>query len=118
MASTRNKNSLGDYKLEQTAMVKQSEYATYTHGSQGMAIQTNFAGDGLIHGRIASSQLSHNSCDIESFLFGIGSVNLVNPKHDPVPQITHLPSLSIIDKTPILLPKPLVVEPRQRILRD
>jgi hypothetical protein len=118
MASTRNKNSLGDYNFEQTARLKQTEYATYAHGSQGMAVQTNFAGDGLIHGRIASSQLSQNSCDIESFLFGIGSVNLVNPKPDPVPQLKHLPSLSIIDKTPLLLPKHLVIEPNQRMLRD
>jgi len=118
MTSTRNKNSLGDYQYEQNAMLKQSEYCTYIHGSQGMATQTNFAGDGLVHGRIASSQLSHNSCDIESFLFGIGSVNLVNHIPPPVPQINYLSSLSIIDKPTILLPKPLVIESNQRILKN
>ena len=118
MASTRNKNSQGDYTIEQTALVKQLEYTNYVHGSQGMAFQTNYAGDGLVHGRIAANHLSHNSCDIESFLFGIGSVNLVNPKPVPVPQLKQLPSLSIIDKTPVLLPPPLVIEPNQRILRD
>lgn len=118
MTSTRNKNSAGDYHYEQTAMLKQNEYYTYAHGSQGMAKQTNLAGDGLVHGRIASTQLSHNSCDIESFLFGIGSVNLVNPKPDIVPELKHLPSLSIIDKPMVLLPKPLFIEPNQRILKD
>ena len=118
MASTRNKNSVGDYQYEQNALLKQNEYYTYAHGFQGMANQTNLAGDGLIHGRIASSQLSHNSCDIESFLFGIGSVNLVNPKPTPVPELKFLPSLSIIDKPTLLLPKPLVIEPNQRILKD
>jgi len=118
MTSTRNKNSVGDYHYEQTAMLKQNEYYTYVHGSQGMAKQTNLAGDGLIHGRIACSQLSNNSCDIESFLFGIGSVNLVNPKPTPVAELKYLPSLSIIDKQTLLLPKPLVIEPNQRILKD
>lgn len=112
MASTRNKNTPGDYKLEQRNNIEINAYNTTTE--YGVPQQTNFAGNGLLPGRVASLQLSNNSCDIESQLFGIGSTNLVVPKQFIEPSIKQLPSLNMMDRLPILVPEPLVVERNQR----
>jgi hypothetical protein len=114
MASTRNKNTPGDYRFEQQSIQKQSEYKTYIHGPAGESTQTYFPGDGLVGGRFAPTLLSNNACDIESYLYGIGSTNLVNPLPELTPNIKSLQSLNIIQKTPLLFPNPLIVEPNQR----
>ena len=116
MTSTRNNNSLGDYEAQQIAIQKQAEYQTYVNGASGMASETYFAGDGLLSGRLAATSLSQNACDVESFLFGIGSVNLVSPKSRIIPEIHRIQSLSIIQKTPVILPADLVIMPNQRYL--
>jgi len=116
MASTRNKNTAGDYKLEQlqnTNIVNYDTYAPY-----GKPEQALFAGDGLIHGRMASEQLSNNSADIESMLFGIGSTNLVHPNAPITPHIKQIKSLSIIDRLPLYLPSDLIITADQRPMRN
>ena len=92
----------------------QSNYIQYE--SYGRPAETEFAGNGLLCGRVGSMALSNNSCDIESFLYGIGSTNLVTPYEKPALDITHLNSLNIYKKQEVLIPKPLVVEPNQRHL--
>jgi hypothetical protein len=114
MASTRNRNSPGDYQVEQIGYAKQCAYTEYKHGFSGSAYQTNFAGNGLLMGRMASVSLSDNACDVESQLFGIGSTNLVNPKAHVVPQIRPVESLSIMTRLPVILPEPLTIEHNQR----
>lgn len=113
MASTRNKNTPGDYTLEQRNNTLISEYTT-SEKSYGAPLETMYSGDGLLMGRIAPTRLSDNSCDIESQLFGIGATNLVTPKSAVTPILTPLKSLSIIDRLPVLVPEPLVVEKNQR----
>ena len=95
-------------------MHKQSSYATYQHGYNGRAIQTNLPGNGLLVGRVGNTELCNNACDVESFLYGIGTSNLVESYSRPVAQLKRLQSLNVIDKTPIIVPEPLVIEPRQR----
>lgn len=116
MSSTRNKNTRGNYESEQYALNKQSEYKTYIHSSSGKPTQTQFPGNGLLVGRVAPTELSVNSCDIESFLYGIGTTNLVKPNKPPVAEIRELKSLNVINKLPVMLPMPLVVEGHQRPL--
>lgn len=116
MASTRNRNCPGDYILEQKMNAGQSAYPVQT--IYGTAKHIRFAGDGLIMGHMPSNQLSGNSCDIESQLFGIGSTNLVQPKGPVRPDIHKLDSLSIIDRLPIMVPEPLFIEANQRPLRQ
>ena len=115
MASTRNKNTLGNYNAEQWSLNEQINYNTYK--SYGVPQSAYYAGDGLIHGRMASEQLSNNSCDIESQLFGIGSTNLVTPLPPVVPEIKPLQSLAIMNKTPVIIPGDLVVQGEQRYFR-
>ena len=112
MASTRNKNTIGDYDLEQKAKNRQSDYLSYLPFNQ--PTQTHFPGNGLITGRFGPTELCNNSCDVESFLYGIGSTNLVTPKENPIAEIKKLDSLNIIDTLPVILPSPLIIEGNQR----
>lgn len=112
MASTRSKNTPGDYQLEQWSYNTQVNYNTAAY--YGPAVQTYLPGDGLLAGNVSRTQLAHNSCDIESMLRGIGSTNLVTPMAPTVPQIKAIPSLSVIDRIPLLIPAPLVIQPDQR----
>lgn len=116
MASTRNKNTPGNYKAEQWSLEQSRVHQSYIHAARGQAITNHFAGDGLIMGWMPRTELSHNPVEIESFLYGIGSTNLVNPQSPPLPQIKPLDSLSIMNKTPLIIPKPLFIEPNQRPL--
>jgi hypothetical protein len=115
MASTRTKNTIGNYDLEQWS--NQSLVGYNTSIVYGAAPQTMLPGDGLLAGNVSRTQLSHNSCDVESSLFGIGSTNLVQARPEIVPEIAHLKSLNVIDRLPIMVPSPLIVESNQRPLR-
>lgn len=112
MSSTRNKNMPGDYALEQNSI--KVGYKYYTYDSFGKPVETHYAGDGLLPGRIAPTNLAFNACDIESQLFGIGSTNLVNPKSAVKPDLKPIQSLNMIEKLPVFIPEPLVVEKNQR----
>ena len=114
MASTRNKNTIGNYNLQQRQYHKTAEYELYPNSQYGVAYDTKNPGNGLLPAQIAGTQLSHNSADIESFLFGINTTNLVNPAPCLVPELIKLPDANIYEKNPILLPKPFVIEKRQR----
>jgi hypothetical protein len=117
MSSTRTRNTPGNYDLEQWAHNHKLEYFTYPHSQYGSATKTFFPGNGLVAGRVASTELSHNACDTESFLFGIGSSNLVNPQSQFVSKVKHLPSLSIFDRQSVILPESFTLEANQRPLR-
>jgi hypothetical protein len=112
MSSTRNKNMPGDYALEQNSI--KVGYKYYTYDSFGKPVETHYAGDGLLPGRIAPTNLAFNACDIESQLFGIGSTNLVTPKSAVKPDLKPIQSLNMIEKLPVFIPEPLVVEKNQR----
>ena len=114
MASTRNKNTPGNYELEQWSKGRQFDTKLYTHAPQGKAITMHYAGNGLLGGKMHSRDLAHNACDIESFLYGIGSTNLVKPKAPVRPELKSFDSLNVIHKKPMVVPEALIVEPEQR----
>ena len=114
MASTRNLNTPGDYKMEQKAYKDNLDYLTDKKNNYGIPDKIHFAGDGLLMGRIASESLSSNSCDVESFLRGIGSTNLVEPMSDVKPDIRNYKSLDIMNRIPMIMPTPLNVSKNQR----
>ena len=114
MASTRNKNTPGNYQLEKHAYTKRHDMLMYNNAPQGQAYQTNLPGDGLLPGRIAASSLSQDSCNVESFLFGIGSTNLETPKPALEFKPYYLDSLNVIEKKKTILPEPFGIEKNQR----
>jgi hypothetical protein len=113
MTSTRDKNSAENYALEQHSLDKRRAYMPFS--SYSVPPTTLFAGDGLIMGRIRNDQLSYNHTDIENFLLGVGSTNLVNPLPPVVPLIKPVASLTIIDRIPLIMPREMTVEKGQRL---
>jgi hypothetical protein len=114
MASTRNKNTPGNYCLEQRQYQQSNIYTSYANSQYGAAYNTRLPGNGLLPGQIPWNKLSYNAPDTESFLLGINSTNLVNPAPCFVPEITKLDSANIYNKSTILMPEPLVIEKNQR----
>jgi len=114
MASTSNKNTPGNYVLEQKMNQYIDGYRTYLHSAAGEAHTNHLPGNGLLPASNARTHICGNYCDVESQLRGIGSTNLVNPKTPVTPQFQSIASLSVMDKLPVLIPEPLVVEKNQR----
>tara|TARA_B110000091_G_C13723716_1_gene435953 strand:+ start:429 stop:782 length:354 start_codon:yes stop_codon:yes gene_type:complete len=102
MTSTRNKNTAGDYQVEQRAYIQQEAYCA--NPAPYVAQDTMLAGHGLIQGKLPDTKLSKNPNDIESFLFGIGSTNLVTPLQPVTPEINHLQALTMVG-----VPKPVIM---------
>lgn len=104
MASTRDRNTPGNYRMEQNINT--------AHVGRNIAHHETTAyypGDGLGPAKTARSALASNACDIESQLFGIGTANLVSPQPIVVPQLKQLKSLAVYDKPKVLMPEPLIV---------
>ena len=114
MSSTTNKNTPGNYKLEQQVNDQIKDRMLYINGASSEAYTNHFAGDGLLGGSNARNHLSNNYCDIESQLRGIGTSNLVNPRSDVQPELKYMQSLSISDRLPIIVPEPLKQDKDQR----
>ena len=112
MASTRNRNTPGNYCMEQWAYNKQTAYSTY--GPYGIADPAFLPGNGLGGSHMGKETLSYNPEDIESALFGIGSTNLVKPKPEVRPHLKSMDTLSIVNRVPLIMPRPLMVEENQR----
>jgi hypothetical protein len=97
MASTRSINTAGNYELEMRGLKKQELYRANVVSQKADSPQ--FAGNGLLHGRHAHSELSQNFTDVENFLFGIRANDLT--AHAPsqtmqcVPEIYMMQSLNI-----------------------
>ena len=80
MASTRNINTMGNYKLEQKSNDQFRTLITYKYGSYGPAYKSAIPdGGSAIPSHMSRDSLSYNPIDIETMLRGTGSTNLVNP---------------------------------------
>jgi len=114
MASTRNINTPGNYNLEQREFKQSETYTLYPNSQYGAAYNTRQPGNGLLPAQIPWNKMSYNAPDIESFLLGINSTNLVNPAPCFVPELAKLNSANIYEKGPVFIPEPLVIEKNQR----
>ena len=114
MASTRNKNTPGNYCLDQRQNVGQESWQLYKNGANGTAYDTRLCGNGLNPGQLPWTTLSHNPADIESFLFGINSTNLVKPAPALTPELKCLKSANIFKTSPVIMPVPQAIPKYQR----
>jgi len=134
MASSRNKNTFGNYNAEQLDYRRTYQHTTYVNGPNGVPVKTYLPGNGLIGAKCPLTELSHNardiemylrggmtanelnnsSRDVESFLYGIGATNLVNPRESMTIRLKKLQSLNLYDTPEVIMPDPLVVEANQR----
>jgi hypothetical protein len=114
MASTRNKNTPGNYCLDQKQYTDSSVWCLYANSSHGQAYDTRLAGNGLNPGQLPWTTLSYNPADIESFLFGINATNLVNPASTLTPELKCLKTANVFKMPDVIMPVPLVVPKGQR----
>jgi hypothetical protein len=114
MASTRNRNTRGDYDLEQATYKTSRIYNNYEHGAQGCAFRPSIPTIGLMPNHMPRNTFSKNSVDIETMLFGINSSNLVKPQKPVKPEFKRIPTSVFFDRLPVHMPKPLVIENNQR----
>ncbi len=114
MASTRNKNTPGNYCLDQRQNIGSESWQLYTNGANGYAFDTRLPGNGLNPGQLPWTTLSHNPADIESFLWGINSTNLVNPAPALTPHFKTLNTANVFEKKPVIMPVPQAIPKYQR----
>ena len=69
---------------------------------------------GVLHGKVPNNVLSKNSTDVESFLLGINSSNLVDPTPQFNAKLKCHKLLSFYPRLQPSLPTPLVIEGCQR----
>ena len=114
MASTRNRNTPGNYNLEQREYKQFENYTLYPNSQYGAAYNTRLPGNGVNPGQIPWNQLSNNAVQIESFLFGVGSTNLVTPLAPVIPELKNLGTANFFERSATIIPEPLTVEKNQR----
>ena len=114
MASTRNKNTPGNYCLEQREYKHSEKYTLYANSQYGAAYDTRMPGTGLLPAQIPGNEMSKNAPDIESFLFGINSTNLVEAAAPFTPELKDLCWANVYKKGPVYIPDPLVLDKNQR----
>jgi len=114
MASTRNKNTSGNYCLDQRQNTGIETWQLYKNGANGYAYDTKLPGNGLNPGQLPWDTLSHNAVDIETFLFGINSTNLVNPAPSLTPELKCLQQTHLFKSSPIIMPIPQAIPKYQR----
>ena len=110
MASTRTNNTPGNYCLQQRQYQESRQYTGYKNSAYGQAYDTKLPGNGLNPAQIPWNKLSKNSADIESFLFGINSTNLVNPSPIFVSEPNPIMYENLYQPKPTYMPLPLVIE--------
>lgn len=112
MASTRNRNTPGDYNLEKQKYDNALKYNT--NKQYGQPVRSFMPGHGLLPAKTCRNVLANNACDIESTLFGIGANNLENPNPPCKPQFNELKSLFIAEKPNVFVVQPRNADPNQR----
>jgi len=116
MASTCLKNLPAQYCNDQQREHLSREYLVYK--GKKIPNDSRLPDFGINAGNMAGAYthgvLSQNTPDLESFLFGIGTSNLVTPYKKPSLNINKLDTVEFFKKTKAQMPQPLVVENRQR----
>ena len=103
MSSTRNLNTISDYRVKKQESINLNNYMLY----EGFSTNNNAAL--FVRGpnpSIYSGQLSHNAIDIESTLRGIRSTNLEGPSFKAEPELKSLSETEYFKMNPTYMPKP------------
>jgi len=114
MASTRNNNTPENYRLQQRSYCLAYKYTDYEHSQYGAPYSIAIPCLGITPSHMSRDTLSNNAVDIESFLRGTGSTNLVDPKPPVIPELKTVDGVSYFERLPLFMPQQLVVEKNQR----
>lgn len=115
MASTRNKNTSENYKIEKQEQRLQTDFLINNNFSNND--RTCFPDFGLNPSQLPREQLGKNSVEVESSLFGINATNLENPRAPLKDQQVNMDYVRFFDKPELIMPGDLVLEGNQRPLR-
>jgi len=116
MASTRNKNTIGNYQLQQKGINLIDNYNSYLYSSR--PTQNKIPCLGFNPSYMPREALSKNSIDIETNLFGINSTNLVENKEQVNPQLIQNDSVTFFNRLPLIMPNDYKISDNQRPLRN
>lgn len=113
MSSTRNLNTIDDYRVKKQESVKLNNYMLYGGFStnDNAALFVRGANPSMYGG-----QLSHNAIDIESTLRGIRSTNLEGPSFKAEPQFKQLSEVEYFKVEPTYIPQAYIHCTAQRPL--
>lgn len=114
MASTRNKNTRGNYALELNRSIHTQDYLLTK--DYGEAKQTNQPGNGLGVAQLPRHEMSSNPIEIESFLRGIGSTDLTKPVQTLDAQLKCMPQLDLFRYPSVIVPEKFQAQTDQRPL--
>ena len=114
MTDTRRRNNPSDYCLQQGAYAESRQHVFYEYGPYGHAYKVALPCVGVTPSHMPRNTLSTNPVEIESALFGINSVNHVDPQPPVVPHLHTIPEISYFERMRLRMPKPLVIERGQR----
>lgn len=114
MTSTNNKNTPGNYNLQQRSFDLARIYNKFENSQYGKAYHETMPSVGIIPSHMPRDTLSYNPIEIESALFGINSTNLVSPRAPLQPKLKNVEVIDYFDRLPIIMPNPLVIENKQR----
>ena len=111
MASTRNRNTHNDYKLETRLNESFHDYRVYS--GYGVNKQPAYFIDGII-GNMHSSNFTSNSVDVESMLRGIRATDLEGESFKVNPEYKKIKELSYFERVPLYLPEPFIHSTTER----
>lgn len=114
MASTRNKNTRGDYAMELNQSIGRQSYLL--NEQYGIATTTYNPGNGLGGAHLPQSHLATNAVDIESFLRGTRLTDLTKPEQTFTPDLTCVQNLNIYQRQDVIVPERFIAQTDQRPL--
>ena len=101
MASTRNLNTLSDYKLKK---IKDKEINDYLHYEGSRVNESPALFKNGPNPNMYGGELSKNMVDVESMLRGIRATNLEGESFCVTPATKQLSEVSYFDKIPLIIP--------------
>lgn len=117
MASTRNNNMRTEYSLQQRQYGHVFDRNTYEHSSNGNPVNPGLPLAGSAPpSHMSRCDLSSNSIDIETQLFGISSTNLVKRPEKVNPRLKKLKDIKFFDRKEVLLPRDIFMPTNQHAL--
>lgn len=111
MASTRNKNTSNDYKLE--TRLNDTFYDYNVYNGYGVNNNPAYFVNGII-GNMHSSNFTDNNVDVESMLRGIRSSDLEDGPFKVEPDFKKTKELSYFERVPVILPETFIHSTTER----
>ena len=102
MASTRNKNTYGNYCDQQRQLQKQEDWFMTNYKFENPRPAFPCSGINVQH--VPSTHLSNNAVDIENYLYGISANNFVNPVSKVVPDLKEFENVSFFETPKLYIP--------------